>query len=54
MVEILPYFAGFIMILFGIALYSVLSAFREVAKNSESVRTSDKAAADKVAFGKKK
>ena len=48
MVELLPYFAGFIMILFGIAFYSAMSAFRKMARNSESATRIDEAAADQA------
>jgi len=48
MVELLPYFAGFIMIIFGIAFYSAMLAFRKVAKDSESATLKDEASADKA------
>lgn len=52
MVELLPYFAGFIMILFGIAFYSALLAFRKAAKDSESATLKSEAAAAKTAADK--
>ena len=36
MVELIPYFAGLIMVLFGIAFYSAMSAFRKLANESEA------------------
>ncbi len=47
MVELIPYFAGLIMVLFGIAFYSAMSAFRKMAKTTEAETRSDEAAADK-------
>lgn len=36
MVDLIPYFAGLIMILFGIAFYSAMATFRKLANESES------------------
>lgn len=47
MVELLPYFAGLIMVLFGIAFYSAMSAFRKMAKTTEADTRSDEAAAER-------
>lgn len=54
MVELLPYFAGLIMVLFGIAFYSAMSAFRKMAKTTEATTRRDEAAADKAASHKHK
>jgi|GEM_PF-1002128 hypothetical protein len=50
--ELILYFAGFIMVLFGIAFYSAMAAFRKLAKTSETKTSSDEAAADKKAADK--
>ncbi len=47
MVELLPYFAGLIMVLFGIAFYSTMSAFREAARSNEAATRSGEAVIDK-------
>jgi hypothetical protein len=52
MVELLPYFAGLIMVLFGIAFYSAMSAFRKMAKTTEASTRRDEAASDKAASDK--
>ena len=54
MVELIPYFAGFIMVLFGIAFYSAMAAFRTLAKTSETKTSSAEAAADKKAADKER
>lgn len=52
MVKLLPYFAGLIMILFGIAFYSAMSAFRKMAKTTEASTRRDEATADKAVADK--
>ena len=54
MVELIPYFAGFIMVLFGIGFYSAMATFRKWAKTSETKTSSDEAAADKKAADKER
>lgn len=54
MVELIPYFAGLIMVLFGIGFYSAMVAFRKLAKTSETKTSSDEAAADKKAADKER
>lgn len=54
MSELILYFAGFIMVLFGIAFYSAMSTFRRLANASETKTSSDEAAADKKAADKEK
>ncbi len=52
MVELLPYFAGLIMVLFGIAFYSAMAAFREMARSDEADTRRSETAADKLSADK--
>lgn len=45
MVELIPYFAALIMVMFGIAFYSAMSAFRKMANETEASARRDEAAA---------
>jgi hypothetical protein len=54
MVELIPYFAALIMVMFGVAFYSAMSAFRKMAKETEVSTRKNENAADKLAADKLK
>lgn len=54
MVELIPYFAALIMVMFGVAFYSAMSAFRRMAKETEASTRKNENAADKLAADKLK
>lgn len=45
MIELIPYFAALIMVMFGFAFYSAMCAFRKMANKTEASTDGDKAAA---------
>lgn len=45
MVELIPYFAGLIVVLFGIGFYAALVSFRKMADASEESTAKEEAAA---------